>query len=56
MHGVIFDCLERMILSKYGLEKWEEIKIKANCSVKTGGWVRLEFYPDGLAVALFGIS
>ena len=53
MYGVIFDCIEKMILSIYGHETWVQIKEKAKCNVENGGWVRLKHYPDEQCINIF---
>jgi len=52
MFGWIHDCAEQMVLSKFGLETWHQIKEIAGCTVKDFGFVRHEYYPDTDTVAL----
>jgi guanylate cyclase soluble subunit beta len=52
MFGWINDCTEKLIVSKFGLETWHEVKKKAGCLVEDGGFVRHEYYPDESTVQL----
>lgn len=52
MFGWINDCTEALVISKFGLEKWHEIKQKAGCNVKDHGFVRHQYYPDSSTVKL----
>ncbi len=52
MFGWINDCTEKLVISKFGVEKWHEIKDRACCLVKDGGFVRHQRYPDSSTVAL----
>lgn len=56
MHGWFIDCIEKMIIAKYGREIWLQIKEKANCSIDIGCWIRLQFYPDELCFNLFNAA
>lgn len=52
MFGWINDCTESLVVTKFGLEKWHEIKEAANCSEADGGFVRHKLYPDESTIAL----
>ncbi|KAG7352290.1 hem-NO-binding domain containing protein [Nitzschia inconspicua] len=52
MFGWINDCTECLVLSKFGHNTWREIKSKANCQVKDGGFLRYKYYPDSDTIAL----
>lgn len=52
MHGWFIDCIEKMVLAKFGQEIWTQVKERAQCTVEVGGWVRLQFYPDELCFEL----
>ena len=52
MFGWINDCMEKLVISKYGIEKWHEIKSKAGCQVSDNGFVRHQLYPDDSTVQL----
>jgi len=52
MFGWINDCCESLIISKFGKEKWHEIKEKAGCTVKDGGFIRHQYYTDESSVEL----
>lgn len=56
MYGWINDCIEKMVLSKFGLETWEKIKENAECSVLNGGWIRHEYYTDASTLNLVGAA
>ena len=48
----MFQCLENLVIEKYGLNKWEYLKLEVNCTIQTGSWVRWENYPDSLISSL----
>ena len=52
MFGWINDCTESLVVSKFGLEKWHEIKKKAGCVVEDGAFIRHQYYSDESTVAL----
>ena len=52
MYGWINDCVEKLVIEKFGLEAWHAIKEKAGCTMPDGAWVRLDTYPDGDTVNL----
>jgi len=52
MFGWINDCTECLVLTKFGEEKWHEIKEKAGCEVQDGGFLRYKYYPDSDTVGL----
>lgn len=56
MHGWFLDCVEKLILDKYGEEIWLQIKTKASCKVENGGWIRLQHYSDDLCYKLFAAA
>lgn len=50
MLGLINDCCEQLVISKFGLEAWHAIKKSANCSVKDHGFEQHGHYPDSATV------
>jgi len=52
MFGWINDCCESLVVTKFGLEKWHEIKEKAGCTVNDGGFIRHKYYTDESSVDL----
>ena len=52
MFGWINECTESLVVTKFGVEKWHEIKAKADCKVIDGGFIRHEYYTDESTVAL----
>ena len=55
MHGFMLQCLESLVIEKYGVDKWEELKLKANCTIQTGSWVRWEYYRDAMINELVAV-
>ena len=52
MYGWINDCVEKLVIAKFGIETWHAIKQKAGCKVMDGGWIRLQSYPDSVTLDL----
>ena len=52
MFGWINDCCESLVVTKFGLEKWHEIKKKAGCTIEDGGFIRHQYYTDESSVEL----
>jgi class 3 adenylate cyclase len=52
MFGWINDCTESLVVTKFGLEKWHEVKAAAECTEEDGGFVRHKLYPDESTIAL----
>lgn len=52
MLGWINDCVEKLVISKFGLEAWHTIKRKAGCTVPDGGFYKLDVYTDKSTVDL----
>ena len=52
MFGWINDCTESLVVTKFGKEKWHEVKEKAQCKVADGGFIRHKYYSDESTVAL----
>lgn len=46
MHGWMFSCIEKLIITKYGETTWDNVKKDANCKAKNGEWVRYQKYKD----------
>lgn len=46
MLGWINDCIEKLVIDKFGVDTWHVIKLKAGCEVEDGGFLRLEHYSD----------
>ena len=43
---------EKLVICKFGIEKWHEVKEKAGCRVEDGGFIRHELFSDESTVAL----
>lgn len=56
MYGWILSSFESTILNKYGPEKWKEIQEMAECSVKTGEFIKNVHYSDDLINGLIMAS
>ena len=52
MFGWINACVESLVLTKFGIDKWHEIKKNANCDVEDGGFIRHVYYDDAVTVSL----
>ena len=52
MFGWINDCCESLVVTKFGLEKWHEVKSIAGCTVEDGGFIRHQYYTDESIVEL----
>lgn len=52
MLGWINDCVEKLVISKFGLDAWHSIKEKAGCKVPDGGFYKLDVYTDKSTVDL----
>jgi len=52
MLGYINDCIEKLVMEKFGVALWHNIKEKAGCKVPDGGFLKLEEYPDASTIAL----
>ena len=52
MLGWINDCLEKLVIKRYGVKTWRIVKAKANCDVEDGGFYKLEHYSDDSTVSL----
>ena len=52
MYGWINDCVEKFLISHYGIETWEEIKVLAGIRQPDGQWSIKSYYPDGTTYAL----
>ncbi|GAX13835.1 hypothetical protein FisN_30Lu135 [Fistulifera solaris] len=46
MLGWMNDCLEKLVVEKFGIDAWHEIKAIAKCDVADCGFLRFEEYPD----------
>jgi guanylate cyclase soluble subunit beta len=46
MLGYLNDCLEKLVIDKYGLDGWHTVKEKAGCNLQDGAFLKLEHYPD----------
>lgn len=54
MYGIVNRAIEELIIEKFGLEKWEEIKLKAGFNSE--GFMTLKPYPDELTFKLVGAA
>jgi guanylate cyclase soluble subunit beta len=52
MLGWINDCVEKLVIEKFGVEVWHAVKEKAGCEVKDGGFLKLEHYTDNSTTSL----
>ena len=52
MLGFINDCIEKLVLEKYGVDTWHTIKQKAGCEVPDGAFYKLEHYSDQSTIDL----
>lgn len=46
------DCLEKLVIDKFGLETWHAVKQASGCDVKDNGFLKLENYHDESTVVL----
>ena len=51
MYGWVHNCLQQLIITRYGSDLWEKIKEQAGCD-EGNHWLRYEYYPDDLSMAL----
>ncbi len=52
MFGWINDCCESLVVTKFGIGKWHEVKAIAGCTVEDGGFIRHQYYTDESSVEL----
>lgn len=52
MFGWINDCAESLVVSKFGIERWHDIKAKAGCDVDDGAFIRHQYYDDRSTINL----
>ena len=52
MLGWMNDCIEKMVIDKWGLEAWHTVKEEAGCDIKDNGFLKLETYHDESTVVL----
>src|SRR5210317_1667607 len=50
MLGLINDCAEQLVITKFGLDAWHTIKESAGCSIKDHGFEQHGHYPDSATV------
>ena len=50
MLGLINDCAEQLIITKFGLDAWHAIKASAGCTVEDYGFEQHGAYPDSATV------
>jgi hypothetical protein len=50
MLGLINDCTEQLVITKFGLDAWHTIKENAKCDVKDYGFISHSHYPDSATV------
>ena len=46
------DCLEKLVISKFGIDMWDRVKAEAGCDVKNDGFLKLENYHDDATTVL----
>lgn len=54
MYGIVNRAVEELIIERFGLDKWEEIKLKAGFN--SAGFMTLKPYPDELTFKLVGAA
>lgn len=54
MYGIVNRAVEELIIERFGLDKWEEIKHKAGFNSE--GFMTLKPYPDALTFKLVGAA
>lgn len=54
MYGIVNRAVEELIIERFGLDKWEEIKQKAGFNSE--GFMTLKPYPDALTFKLVGAA
>lgn len=54
MYGIVNRAVEELIIERFGIEKWEEIKHKAGFNSE--GFMTLKPYPDELTFKLVGAA
>jgi hypothetical protein len=54
MYGIVNRAVEELIIERFGLDKWEEIKHKAGFNSE--GFMTLKPYPDALTYKLVGAA
>lgn len=54
MYGIVNRAVEELIIERFGLDKWEEIKLKAGFNSE--GFMTLKPYPDELTFKLVGAA
>jgi len=52
MLGWINDCVEKLVIAKFGIEAWHTVKQKAGCDVKDGEFMKLDHYSDKSTIDL----
>jgi guanylate cyclase soluble subunit beta len=52
MLGWINDCIEKLVIDKFGVEAWHIVKQKAGCTVCDGGFFKLDHYTDQSSIDL----
>jgi hypothetical protein len=46
MYGLMFDCLEKYVVLRYGRPMWLTLVKKADIGIGQSQWVTIENYPD----------
>ena len=54
MYGIVNRAIEELIIEKFGIDKWEQVKIKAGFDSE--GFMTLKPYPDALTFKLVGAA
>ena len=52
MLGWINDCVEKLVIDKFSIDAWHQVKQRAKCDVKDGGFLKLEHYSDKSTIDL----
>jgi len=52
MLGWIHDCMEKLVIEKFGIEAWHTIKEKSGCTVPDGDFLKVDHYSDESTIAI----
>ena len=52
MYGLMFDCMEKFAISKYGRETWDQVLRKADVGIGQSEWIINENYSDDFFMKL----
>ena len=52
MYGLMFDCLEKFVIFKYGRQTWDRLLKKADVGIGQSEWIINENYSDDFFMKL----